>query len=68
MQQNDLSIPLIKYELIFDEKIDGPYLKQNVISKYKNDDIIIVEEDEEDLHDDFDADEDNKDHSNKNLN
>ena len=40
-------MPLIKYELVFDEKIDGPFLKQHVLSKYGEHDILIVEEDEE---------------------
>lgn len=47
MIQNDLSIPLIKYELVFDEKIDANFLQQNVLSKQTQNEIIVIEEDEE---------------------
>jgi formiminotetrahydrofolate cyclodeaminase len=29
----DLTITLIKYELVFDEKVEGQYLKEKVLSK-----------------------------------
>jgi hypothetical protein len=30
---SDLTINLIKYELVFDEKVDGPFLRDKVLSK-----------------------------------
>eukprot|EP00347_Sterkiella_histriomuscorum_P001871 403370356 len=45
--QTDLSIPIIKYELVFDEKLDGTFLKNHVFSKYKNQEIIIIEEEDD---------------------
>ena len=45
--QSDLSIPLIKYELVFDEKTDGYFLQQHVLSKQSQNEIIVIEEDEE---------------------
>jgi len=40
---NDTNIPLIKYELVFDEKLEKEFLVQNVLKKQKLEEITEVE-------------------------
>lgn len=46
-----MSITVIKYELVFDENIDGPFLRDKVLSKTLAvmDDIYLQDDDEEEL-------------------
>jgi hypothetical protein len=46
---SDLTINLIKYELIFDEKVEGAFLKEKVLSKTMIDPVenLFLEDDDE---------------------
>ncbi len=47
---SDLTINLIKYELVFDEKVDGPFLREKVLNKTQidpNDNQYLQDDDEE---------------------
>lgn len=46
---SDLSITLIKYELVFDEKIEGSFLREKILTKTMFDpaDNLYLQEDDE---------------------
>jgi hypothetical protein len=46
---SDLSITLIKYELVFDEKIEGSFLREKVLTKTMFDpaENVYLQEDDE---------------------
>lgn len=46
---SDLTISVIKYELVFDEKVEGAFLREKVLSKTMIDpaDNIYLQEDDE---------------------
>ncbi len=61
---SDLTINLIKYELVFDEKVDGPFLREKVLSKTQidpNDNQYLQDDDEE-------ADKQEEDNNNNEIN
>jgi hypothetical protein len=46
---SDLSITLIKYELVFDEKVEGSFLREKVLTKtmFDPEDNVYLQEDDE---------------------